>query len=353
MAVRDNIHYKLNKIMSYKKAFMAVISEREAGKTTETWLFLYSQFKKGIKTILLRRRIADITEIYIQDIQKVLNKFDVDVKFEYKIGQLKDGIMDVFIDGELFFRVIALSNPMSRIKSCMVPDLGWIVFDEFICNTRCNEKYLADEAFIFKEMYNTYQREAENLRCIFLGNPYSLYNPYFSWWNIPTKDLKPGAIVVNGAAVVECYQILPELKAIILARNPLYQFDDSYKKYAFDGLAINDMNIRIKSFKPDNYRLMYIFRMDNKYITIYENNNHKDKYDNNNFYWIGLTDTIVGKRDVYCFDFSQLVDGTTLKSNTAEFRNKYKLLKIMIQNRAVQYENIEVSYMMEEIYKYI
>ncbi len=48
------------------------------------------------------------------------------------------------------------------------------------------------------------------------------------FFNVSTSKLKPGAILAdNKTYVIECYQICPELKAKILAENPLYQFDNA------------------------------------------------------------------------------------------------------------------------------
>ena len=143
--------------------------------------------------LVLRRQIADCTETYVQDIEKIINKFSyVPVRLIYKKGDITSGIIDVYAaeyekvgdkeylyNKRLFFRLLGISNPMSRIKSLMLPNIKYILFDEFICNIRLGEKYLNDEAFKFKEIYNTFQRECQDgLICYFFGNPYSVYNPY-------------------------------------------------------------------------------------------------------------------------------------------------------------------------------
>lgn len=143
--------------------------------------------------LVLRRQIADVTETYVNDIENIINKFSyVPVKLFFKKGDLTSGIIDVYVaeyikqgddyvyfNKRLFFRVLGMSNPMSRIKSLMLPGIKYLFFDEFICNVRLGEKYLTDEAFKFKEIYNTFQRECPSgLICYFFGNPYSVYNPY-------------------------------------------------------------------------------------------------------------------------------------------------------------------------------
>jgi hypothetical protein len=165
--------------------------------------------------------------------------------------------------------VLGMSSPMSRIKSLMLPGIKYMLFDEFIANTRLGEKYLHEEAFKFKEIYNTFQRECKDgLICYFFGNPYSVFNPYFEWLKIDTRKVKPGAYINGKNYTLECYQLTNELREVILKRNPLYQFDDSYKKYAFSGIAVNDANIIIID-KPQLARLRYVFKVSNKYYGFY------------------------------------------------------------------------------------
>lgn len=271
---KDKLHISLRKVDSYNKPFNFIISEREAGKSSAILTKAYKVFKKKHRTsIIIRRLIADITETYINDCSKVINKFlpkDKQIAFEYKRGNIKEGVVDVFIDNRHFLRIIALSNPMSRIKSTIIRNPGMIIFDEFICNNRAGEKYLDNEAFKFKEIYNTYQRECNGyiLKCYFMGNPYSLYNPYFSDLDVNTLELQPGAFICAKNYVISCYRIKDELREAILKRNPLYQFDESYKRYAFYGLAVNDQNFIIQPHRPEKFTLRYIFRLNNRYLHI-------------------------------------------------------------------------------------
>ena len=54
-----------------------------------------------------------------------------------------------------------------------------------------------------------------------------------------------------------------------LERNPLYKFNDGYKKYAFFGQAINDANIQLENKCPDNFRLRHVIRINGKYLYVY------------------------------------------------------------------------------------
>jgi hypothetical protein len=345
----DNLHYNFTKIDGFNKPFNFIISEREAGKSTALWIKIYRKWKnEGKPSIVLRRLIADVTETYIQDIETVLNKFlDVPIEITFKKGDLKTGIVDVYIDEKLFVRVMGISAPINRIKSLIVRNVGYMVMDEFICNMRMGEKYLVDEAFKFKEIYNTFQRESDGLKCYFMGNPYSMYNPYFAWIGVDTLALKRGTIVTGDVWAVECYEICEELKAAILARNPLYKFSDEYTQYAFGGQAINDINIRINPKQPDGFKLRFVFRMENKYIGVFQ----ATIFNHDTMFWVSQIEYTGDRRKIYCFDFAQLADHSVLLSSGDKI--DFSFLKQAIRLRAVEFQNLECSYLMEEIYSSI
>ena len=345
----DNIHFNLSKILGYNLPFNFVISEREAGKSTATWLWVYANFEsKGTTVVVVRRKVVHITKSYIDDISRVINKFrENKITFEYSLSTLKDGIVDVYVGGKLFMRVIGLSADITIFKSGMVNDIGAIIFDEFICNRQFGEKYLKAEATKFLEVYNTFRREAKNLRCIFLGNPYSLYNPYFVEFGVKTSLLKRGAIITDQKRyVIQCYEITPELRSKILAENPLYQFDNAYTRYAFEGQNIADENIVVKPF-PNNFSLFFVFGIEGKYLGVYRNN---DYFDLEYCFYVKFIDKneISKRRSIYVFDLDDLVERTVLLSS--EERYKFSRLKTALRNRAIAFESIECYYMFEEIY---
>lgn len=345
----DNIHFNLRTILGYNLPFNFVISEREAGKSTATWLWIYNNWKnKGLAALIVRRKVVHITKSYIDDMAKVINKFiDEPITFSYSLSTLKDGIVDVFVNDKFFIRVIGLSADITIFKSGVIEKLGAIVFDEFIPNRKFGERFLKDEATKFMEVFNTFRRESENLRCIFLGNPYSLFNPYFVFFNVKTALLKRGAIISDKKSyVIQCYEITPELRKYILKVNPLYQFDNSYTRYAFEGKNIADENIIIRDF-PNNFSLFFVFGVEGQIIGLYRNNDYMNL--DYVFYARIMTKKEVSKRrNIYVFDLEDLVERTVLLSN--EERYKFSRLKTAVRNRSIAFESIECYYMFEEIY---
>lgn len=350
MIERDNIHFNTRKIDGYNLPFNFIISEREAGKSTAVWLKAYKEFvDNGSTTLVIRRKVVHITKAYIDDIAQIINKFtDDNIKFQYSQATLKEGIVDIYINEKRFMRVCALSIDITALKSLVLRDLKFIILDEFICNQRFGEKYLKDEATKYMEIYNTFRRESENLRCYFMGNPYSLYNPYFMFFNVDTSKLKRGALITDKKSyVIQCYEITPELRAKILKENPLYQFDNAYTKYAFEGQNVNDLNIVIRSKLPPNFKLMYVFKSANRYIGLYRCDIF---YESDIIYYAEFIngEHISKRRDIICFDFEELVERVVMLS--PDERYKFQKIKDAMRKRLIAFNSIECYYLLEEIY---
>ena len=361
---RDKLHFRWNKTLSYNKVWNFAIGERESGKSVDSWFLLWNAFHyENRPSIVLRRRISDITSAYIEDTANVLNKFlEKPIQLLYMKGDVKQGIVDIKIgDADksyswkeiqklpVFFRVIGLSNPMNRIKSLMLKDVKYFFFDEFICNLRGGEKYLtADEYFLIQEIYTTYNREASTpIRILAAGNPYSVYTPLFMGLGVDTSKLKPGAFVVGPNYVINCFQVAEELKKIILKNSPMYQFDDAYKRYAFSGEAVNDQNIRICKCEPKGFKLKYVFKMGNDFISIHRGNNVDFKFwcCKHKADWL---QKISKKRKIVVFNFGDMIEGA-VKYNVQNVKDFYDLKQAM-DNRQITYNCIDAQYMLEDIY---
>lgn len=344
------MHISFREIDGYNMPLNFIICEREAGKSTEFVSKMYRIYKEGGCSLIFRRNVVDITEKYIDSLQEIINKFyDEEFKIIYKTGQFKEGIVDLKDkDGNRIALIVALSIKVSRIKSLVLRNIRAIFFDEFICNPKFQEKYLPSEAEKFKEAYNTFYRESEvMLKCYFMGNPYSMHNPYFMTYNVDITKLEKGKIYLHNNLAIWCYEITLELRDYILARNPLYEFDEAYKKYAFFGQAVNDENIRLASL-PVNYSLKYVFKIDNKYIGVYQNNYVQDLEDR---YFCKFEDISKINRFIYCYDFGELIERSSIIS--MDDKEKFYRFKRALQRNLVTFSNINVYYLIIELYKNI
>lgn len=352
MAIKlDKIHYNYRPIDGFQKPFNFVMSPREPGKTAMMWFTkIYQPWKKNKKPwIYMVRNVIEITEALITSIQDtILNKFsDDNVKLNYKTSSFKDGIVDVYIGKELFFRIVALNIKLRKIKLAVLKNIGAVFADEWIIDPRSEEKYLNNEAFKIKEAYSTWRRECNGqLKMYFAGNPYSLFNPLFVSWGVDTNKLKKGEFYVGENFVIHWATLHPKLREKLLRDNPLYEFDEDYSNYAVEGSAINDVDIRVRVQRPQNYSLQFVFRFNGKYIAIFKNN----FYDlDDKFFCEFMSPNDIGKRrDIYCFDFEDLVNRTALVSR--EDMLKFNRFKTAVRRRGVEFQSVDVYYFIKEIY---
>ena len=346
----DNLHYSYREIDGYNKPFNFVLGPREPGKTSMAWLKkVYFPWRKTKRPwIYLTRTSVEISSALIESIaDTIINKFtDDNVKLVYTKGTFKEGITDVFIGKDIFFRIVSLNIQLRRIKLAVLKNIEAVLMVEYVINPRNIEKYLKDEAYKIMEAYTTWRRECKGiLKCYFLGNPYSLFNPLFVYWGVDTNKLKPGTFYVGENFVIHYCQLSEGLRAKLLEQNPLYKFDEDYSAYALDGVAMNDRNIKVVSKQPMGYSLRYVFRIANKFIGVYRNNyliDHEDKY------WCSPVDTPSARRQVWCFDFGELIERVSLISQ--EERIALSHFKSAMRRRNISFSSIEVYYYIEEIY---
>ena len=352
MIPMDNIHYSYDPINGYNKPFNFVMSAREPGKTGMAWMkLIYFKWKKDKKPwIYMVRQSVEITDALLSSIQDTtINKFtDDNVKFEYK-QTFKDGIVDVRIKGEMYFRVVSLSISLRRIKLALLANIGGVLMDEYIIDPRSQERYLPNEAFKIKEAYTTWKREYIGKGCLkmyFLGNPYSLYNPLFMDWMVNPNSLKRDSFLVGDMFVIHWAVINPELKKKLIRENPLYQFDEDYSGYALEGSAVNDANIRLGTL-PENFSIKYAFKVNGKYLAVF-----KTRYfthDLDSWYYVCDYPELSKKRIVFCYDFKEIVDKAIVMS--PEDRFNLQTFKDGIRKNMVTYGDINVYYLIMEVYK--
>ena len=372
---RDNLHYSFRPIDGYNKAFNIVISPREPGKTTSMWMDkIYLPWKKNHKPwIYLVRQAVEIDDALIESIFSTnMNKFtDDNLQPIYKASSFSDGIVDIFLevkhlekkevkqdDGSLkmedvevsekhlFFRIVSLNIKMYRIKKAILRNIAGVFMDEFIINPEFAEKYLPKEFERLQEAYSTWRREADGvLKMYFCGNPYSLFNPLFVGLKVDIAKLKRDSFYVGDTFVIHWAILTEALRQKILEENPFYKFDEEYANYAVEGCAVNDKNIKLGK-QPRNFYLSFVLKMNGKFIGVFQNNYMESLEDR---YFCKFLDEVSARRTIYCFDFTEMVERSILVS--IDERMKLKRYKEAMRKRLVTFEDINVYYYMEEVYK--
>ena len=345
--IDDGLHYSTNKIDGYNRQKNFIVSPRDDGKTTAVIKKPWKSFKEEKRpSLVFRRQNADITDDYLDSLIGVTEKIEgKSINAFHLKSDGKKCVVDIKIDGKVYLRVIALQAPLGRLKSAFFANVAYIIFDEFIINTRLGEKYLTKESFKFKEIWDTYSRETKNLKAYFMGNPYSFYNPYFADLGIDSSALRKDCVLAGKDWAIERHSLNPELKKQLIARNPLYSSEeDNYAKYALEGEPINDANIPILDKLPQGFSLDVVFSIDGKLLGVYANNSMDGDFS----YWIGELDKLGSRRTAYCFDFKDLVDRSVLIG--IDERRKLSRIRCAIRSRSVAFETLECDYIIEEIY---
>ena len=347
----EKIYFNWSRLDGYPQPFKFAGGPREPGKTVASWYKkIWTRYKLyGKPWIYLVRQSVEITEALIDSIRGCILKFDDNTpELQYNKGTFKDGIVDVKINGKIFFRIVSLSIPLRRIKLAVLQDLDGVFCDEYIIDPRTGEKYQPNEGFKIKEAYTTWRREANGiLRFYFAANFYSLYNPLFVELGVDVSALRKGKVWTNDLIAVEWVELTPELREKLLRENPLYVFDEEYSNYALEGEAINDKHIKLSTL-PQNFSLRFIFKAQNKFIGVFRNNNFSDEEDK--FFCKFITD-YSRYRTIYCYEFEELIEKAVVMS--LDERQRLVRFKEAFRERKVAFEDINVYYFIEEIYKNI
>jgi len=187
--------YEPNRTLTHNALFNFIIGNRSSGKSYGLKKRVIKNFlDKGQQFILLRRfkdELDKSKESYFDDV--VYNKeFNADVKFANDC---------YFINGKLAGYAMALTKAKDY-KSSSFPLVSLIVFEEFIIEDNGYSRYLKNEVEIFLGFYMSIDRY-RGVKVFFLGNNYTMFNPYLMYWNLDTpykgdiKKTKNGKILLE------------------------------------------------------------------------------------------------------------------------------------------------------------
>lgn len=187
--------YTPNRQLTYNRIWNFVVGVRGGGKTFNMIKHGIEKFlKDGTQFIYLRRQVVQLDDACVgRDTQGDLfayirheGYFD---DHELKVVSDKSGGYNFYIDDKIMGYGKALSTSMSR-KSMALPNVGLIIFDEFMIDDKAKiERYLGqgtNEPFIFENFYETVTR-GRDIPVFFIGNAFSMVNPYFIHFNIRFK----------------------------------------------------------------------------------------------------------------------------------------------------------------------
>lgn len=345
---RDNLHFNFTEIDGYNKLFNVIICEREAGKTSA---LEYSKFYKGFiyhkfQTVFLVRQINKMNREFVEALEKRINLYlKTPIQLGFKSIEINGGAanISIYLDDtwQICGKLVALNSKEQVLKNIFLENPKYVIFDEYLVNIRDGEKYLNNEFHKIKVLLGTLLRYAKtNMKCYFAGNPYTKYTPIFLDYKIDTNKLKSGKIVTKKDLVIQCYKLKPELKAKLLKENPLYQFDDSYKRFAFDAEFYQDENINIIKKTPQNYKLKDVIYNQNTYVGIFANFSKLE----NTYFCAVLSEKYLKnyKKKIFCFQ--------TYDLNKRRIMQSKQFLKDHFANFSYHFANGNVGFYKPDAY---
>lgn len=261
----NDIYYNCNKCYSYNYFMNIIVGGRGIGKTTTFLIKALQNVAKGNEFIYLRRYKPELQEFVDKDKLGAI----VD-NVAYKGG--KDGYTFIIEDTILGYG-ITLSTA-SKYKSSNFDKVNLIIFDEAVLPMGGMYRYLRDEMFTLLEFVSTVFRTRKDGKVIILGNNLDIFNPFFSYFNVPIFD----NIWTDKARGIYCE--LPKNSPKLLEMEQetgLYNLTKGtqYGDYHYDNKVL--ANVKVNTIpKPDNVRLLTRAVMNGNTLNFYLFNDDKN-----------------------------------------------------------------------------
>ena len=221
-----NEYYSLSSILKKKAIYNIIYGERSNGKTFSVLKYGLKQYiKEGKQLGIIRRWREDFTGkrgqtmfngIVSAGIVKELTKgIWTDIYYygsKWYLCRYEGEEKKKIQDEKPFCYAFALTS-MEHDKSTSYPDIGAILFDEFITRTA----YLPDEFILFMNTLSTIIRDRSDVTIFMLGNTVNKYCPYFNEMGLTNAyKMEPGTIDVytysNKALTVAVEYVNPTKK---------------------------------------------------------------------------------------------------------------------------------------------
>lgn len=166
----------VEKILSYKRKFNFILSDRTAGKTYGVTKHLVKNFLETKQKFIVLKR----NEVDIDNVRGWGNKV---IREQFPDHELNLNKRTIFIDGEKAGIFLPLSTSIN-IKDNDISDYYFIFYDDFVILPGSTKRYLKHEGFLFTELYSTVDRLRDETIFIGCGNSITNFNPLFEYYGI-------------------------------------------------------------------------------------------------------------------------------------------------------------------------
>lgn len=281
LTLDNDMYYNPNNALSYGCPFILSMGGRGVGKTTG-WLIKACQRynKKGKQFIYIRRYKDELGEFISKD----------------TLGGIAEGIAvkggaksATFICGDEVIGYGATLSTYRKFKSSRFPKVTTVIFDEAFLLRSSTAHYSSTEVTDFLEFFNTIQRTRTDIMAVIMGNNLDLFNPYFSYFNVPY--LKGGEHWVNRDRGL--YVEMPKASEKLIEeikKTPLYRLTKgtAYGNYYIDNDLLASNTITPVE-KPDNIKVFARLVVNGLMLNLY--------------IW-----NVSGDIQIYCEDRNKVVD---------------------------------------------
>lgn len=232
MGVKKSKWYSFNRLLSYNAMYYFVMSNRGNGKSyASKRLIIDTYLKKGKQACYVRRTKSELTKTvktFWNDIKKEYPDLEFDVKGD--IG---------YINGEevVYFMAFSVAG---KLRSSSYPDVGLVIYDEYIIETSRFNNYLPFEENLVWSLNETIIRDREDVRVIFIGNCVSFVNPIFTDLGIEPTPGKQFQKFLGGLVVLEHLNDTSFAEEKRKTKHARLMLHSKYGQYAIDNIMLED-----------------------------------------------------------------------------------------------------------------
>lgn len=345
--------YSPSRQLTYNRIFNFTVGVRGGGKTFNSLLESIEKHIKEAKQgrqwefIYLRRRVVDLDDSCAGtkgggDLFADIRAKGYFPDHELKVVADKSGGYNFYCDGKIMGYGKALSTSSSR-RSSSKPYVKRMIYDEFLIDstTGSTQRYLnnGDEFFMFSNFYETIAR-GRDIPVIFIGNAFSMVNPFFLALNIRIQEPQDNKIYKGKSWTVVFWKDQEFIEG--RAKTQFYQAvkDTKMGEHAFGNTFYLDRNDFIKKRSKDSehqFSLVYLGKTYGVWVD----------WDKGTYYVSSKGASTTREKTISM----SLTDNKPNNVNIRRYRNMpfMKVFRMACDNNMVFYDSQEAYNMMNEI----
>ena len=258
----DGIHYSPNKALSYNPFFTICQGGRGIGKTTNWLIYGMNRFiNYNEEFIYIRRYTADVkTFLTTESLTGIYSGL--------KMRSLAGKGYTYTCENTPVCHLIPLSAA-DTFKSTRFDNVTTILYDEAIIKQTKSRRYINEEPVELMGFLSTVQRTRTNVRLVLICNNNDIFNPYFSFFNIPKFD-GDYYFDSNRSILIERCPINPELLKLE-EKTGLYKLTQGtrFAEYHYGNKVLSTKEFEVLPELPRGARFYFTIKMDKQLLRFF------------------------------------------------------------------------------------